>query len=298
MSNIKKKRILVTGAKGFIGSGLCGALREKGYEVVGIDKEDADIADFENVLKIFKKEKPEAVFHTAAVLPDRKNKFSLFFRVNVLGTLNILEACRLAGVKNFVYSSSMSVYGKDIKYLPVDEKHPTNPSDFYGLSKKMGEELVEFYAKQKRLSAIILRYSGVFGPGKKQGAVANFVENAALNKPLKIIENISWDIVYVGDIIKASIKALEIANGRRFEIINIGSGKEIDVKALAEKIIKITGSKSKIIMPNKSLPCFRFYFNINKAKRLLKFKPLAYDTSLEANVAEIKLDPKQTERHF
>jgi UDP-glucose 4-epimerase len=204
----------------------------------------------------------------------------------------------LCGVKTFIYSSTMGVYGKDLKYLPVDEKHPANASNPYGLSKRMGEELVEFYSKQYGLNAIILRYSGVFGLGKKQGAVVNFIQNAALNKPLKITENISWDIVYVGDIIKASIKALEIADKMKFEIINIGSGMEISAKALAEKIIKLTGSKSKIIMPNKNLPCYHFCFNINKAKRLLKFKPILHDTSLKANIAEVKLNSRKTEGCF
>ena len=294
MSNLKKK-VLVIGANGFIGSHLCDALNKKGYQVIGLyynsGKRNTDIRDFKSILKILKKHKPEAVFHTAAVLPGRKDNPFLFFEVNTKGTFNLLEACRLQGVKKFIYSSTMSVYGKDIEYLPIDEKHPTNVSDFYGLTKFLGEELVRFYAKNHNLNAIVLRYSGVYGPGKEQGAVANFIRNAKQNKPLKISNNICWDIIYIKDVVEANIKALEKADKLKFEIINIGSGKEININNLAEKIIKITGSKSNIVF-NKSLPCFHFYFNINKAKKLLKFKPCSYDTSLKANITEIELCSK------
>ena len=289
MSKSKKKKVLITGANGFIGSHLCEALNKKGYDVAHLGK--ADIRDFKEILKIFKKQKPYGVFHLAALLPPGEN--NAFFDVNVKGTFNLLEACRLCDVKRFIYSSSMSVYG-DAKYLPVDEKHPNNTSDFYGLSKLLGEELVKLYIKQYDLNAIILRYSGVYGPGKKQGAVANFIKNAKLDKPLTITHNISWDIIYIKDVVEANIMAFEKADKLRFEIINIGSGKEINIKDLAEKIIQITGSKSKIriLASHGSLAPRHFYFNINKAKRLLKFKPQSYDTSLKANIAKIELYSK------
>lgn len=286
MSNLKKK-VLVTGAKGFIGSHLCDALDKKGYNVVDLGK--ADIRDFKKILRIFKKEKPDTVFHLAALLPPGQNK--ALFDVNVKGTLNLLEACCLQGVKRFIYSSSMSVYG-DPLYLPVDEKHPINPQNFYDLSKWLGEELVKFYAKQYNLKVVVLRYSGVYGLGKDQGAVANFIKNAKINKPLRILNNINWDIIYVKDVVEANIKAFEKLDKIKFEVINIGTGKEINIKDLAEKIIKITGSKSKIICNKKSSAPWHFYFNINKAKRLLKFKPCPYDTALKTNLAEIKLSSK------
>lgn len=283
MSNSKKKKVLVTGANGFIGFHLCKSLAQEGYHVVDLGK--TDIRDFKEILRALKKHKPYGVFHLAALLPPGTN--SAFFDVNVKGTFNLLEACRLCNVKKFIYSSSMNVYGKDIKYLPVDEKHPINPYNFYGLTKFLGEELVKLY----NFDSVILRYSGVYGPGKEQGAVANFIRNAKLNKPLKILNNINWDIVYIKDVVQANIRAFEKADKIKFEIINIGAGKEINIRDLAEKIIRITGSKSKIIS-NKTSPCFRFYFNINKANKLLNFKPQSYDTSLKANIAEIELCSK------
>lgn len=301
-----EKKVLVTGATGFIGSHLCDALIERGYRVIGLSYGDekniehlkknrkfkivrGDITDFKEVSKILKNYKPEGIFHTAGVIPlGRKlaNPFS-FFEVNVKGTLNLLEACRLENIKRFIYSSSMSVYGEEIKYLPVDEKHPINPSNFYGLSKWQGEEFSTLYARKYNLKVIILRYVGVYGPRREEGVVATFTKNALSNKPLKILSNTSWDIIYVKDVVRANIRAFEKANKLKFQAINIGSGKAINIKDLAKRIIKITGSKSKIKF-NKVLPFFRFYFKVAKAKKLLGFKPLPPDKGLFQYIQEIK----------
>jgi len=288
MNSNKLKRVLVTGADGFIGSHLCGVLKKKGYEV--FDLEGADIRDPEAVLSVLKKCKPDGVFHLAAIINSENNNG--FFDVNSRGTLNLLEACKIAGVRNFIYSSTMMVYGKP-QYLPVDEKHPVYPETFYGLSKRIGERLVEFYSKNYNLNAVILRYSGVYGPGKKQGAVPNFIANALQGKPLEILEDINWDIVHVSDVAKANASALEEAQGLKFEIINIGSGKEIGIKELAKKIIGISKSKSKIIIPEQSLPPPHFYFNITKAEKLLNFNPILDDTALASDIAQARLNSKQ-----
>ncbi len=300
------KMVLVTGAAGFIGSHLCDILVKIGYKVVGLVFGDekrirhlrknkkfelvrGDITDFKRILKIFKEYKPEGVFHTAAVLPSEKendNPF-LFFEVNVKGTLNLLEACRLANIKRFICSSSMNVYGREIKYLPVDEDYPINPFNFYGLTKWQGEELAKFYAKKYNLNVIILRYAGVYGPRREEGVVAAFVKNALSDKPLKILSNISWDIIYVKDVVEANIRAFEKVNKLKFRIINIGKGQEINIKDLAKLVVEITGSKSKIEI-NRSLPSFHFCFNIAKAKKLLGFKPLSFSKGLDQYIQELK----------
>jgi UDP-glucose 4-epimerase len=300
------KIVLVTGANGFIGSHLCDTLIKKDYKVIGLVFGDekiikhfkenkkiklirGDLTDFKGILKIFKKYKPKGVFHTAAVLPssEEENNPFPFFEVNIKGTLNLLEACRLINTERFIYSSSMSIYGRKIKYLPIDEKHPISPFNFYGLSKWQGEELAKFYNRKYNINIIILRYAGVYGSRKEKGVVAKFIKNAIRNKPLRILTNTSWDIIYVKDVVKANIWAFEKANKLKFQIINIGSGKEINIKDLAKRIIEIVASKSKIKY-NKVLPSFRFYFNIAKAKKLLGFKPLPPDRGLFQYIREIK----------
>lgn len=304
--SLKGKKVLVTGAAGFIGSHLCELLLDKGYKVIGLDLKEGkraerlkknknfqiikgDIRNFEEVFKLFKKYKPKGIFHTAALIPQKITVDSplQFFEVNVKGTFNLLEACRLLSIKKFVYSSSMSVYGKEIKHLPVNEKQQANPADFYGLTKFGGEELCNFYAKKYNLDTVILRYSGVWGQGRENGAVADFIKNAFSNKPLEILSDTSWDIVYVKDVAVANVRAFERADDLKSKIINIGSGKEINIKELAKKIIYIIGSKSKIKL-SKTLPHFRFYLDISRAKKLLGLRSISFDKALVRYLKDIK----------
>jgi len=302
-----RERVLVTGSAGFIGSHLCQALVENGFETFGLYHQNkkkvkylekrknfrlikGEINDFKNILQIFEKVRPQGVFHAAAlhspVLID--NPFP-FFRANVQGTLNLLEACRLQKIKRFIYSSSMSVYGKNIKSLPVTEKHLVNPHDFYSLTKYLGEELCKFYSKKYNLNIIMLRYVGVYGPRREWGAVANFVNNAVNNKILRILNNINWDIIYVKDVAKANINAFKKAEELKFQIINIGSGKQINIKELGRRIIKISKSRSELRFSKKlpSTPTSCFYYDIAKAKKLLNFKPTLLERGLKEYIEEI-----------
>lgn len=292
---LKTINVLVTGATGFVGSHLCKSLMESGLMVYGtylngkpvrkhknFKAVKLDITDEESVMKSVKNIKPVAIFHTAAYLPNPNTTAESFFSNNVKGTFNLLEACRVSNVSTFIQSSSMSVYGTDISYLPVDEKHPLNTYDFYSLSKKLSDDLCLFYAKNHNLNAVVLRYSGVFGPGKESGAVYSFFKNALVEKPLTIGTNINWDIVDVEDVVRANFISFKKADKLRGQMINIGSGKEINILDLAKKIIKLTKSKSKIEIATlfKKKP-YRFYYNIGKARRLLGFKPGNLDASLK-----------------
>lgn len=302
----KEEKVLVTGSSGFVGSHLCELLIKNGYKVIGLsfhekqkieglkrDKNfqpvECDIRNFDNVFKILKEYKPEGIFHTAAVLPskDKDNIPFNFFEVNAIGTLNLLQACRLLNIKKFIYSSSTSIYGRNPKCLKADEKYPGNPSDFYELTKLAGENFCKLYSQKYDIKTMILRYAGVFGPGRRQGAIAVFIKNALLNKPLHILGNTSWNMVYVKDIAKANILAFEKLDKLNFEIINIANDGEIHIKDLAQKIIKISGSKSKIKI-NKFSASFCLSCSNSKAKKILKFKPLSMEQALAEYIEEMK----------
>jgi len=301
----KEKKVLVTGASGFVGSYLCEELLERGYNVVGLvygEKKnvahlannknfkiiEGDITDFKKIFKILKNSNPKVIFHTAALIPNgpKENPCTLF-KVNVVGTVNLLESCRILGIKNIIYSSSMSVYGKDLKRLPAKEDSNPIPSTFYGLSKWSGEECANIYSNIYKLNVIILRYTGIYGLGKNEGAVYNFFKTAISNKPLEILSDTSWDIVYVKDVVLANIKAYKSIKKIKSETINIGSGEEINIKYLARKIIKISGSKS-VIKIKKTLPHLHFYADINKAKRLLGFKATRLNAGLKDYFQKLK----------
>lgn len=304
MKKNKFKNILVTGAAGFIGSHLCDCLLERGHKVIGLvygeeknikhlknnknfKKVRCDISDFKKLIKIFKKHKPELIFHTAAFIPkSEKEDYYKIFKTNVIGTINILEAAHLENIGRIIYSSSMSAYGGNVKKLPVTEIHPTNPDNFYGLSKWQAEEISRFYNREHKIKIVILRYSGVFGPRRKDGAFAKFIFNALNNKPLEILGDIKWDVVFVKDVVLANILAMEKIDDLGFETFNIGHGKEIDIKELAKKIIKITNSKSKIKIKNNNNN-YRFYYDISKAKKMLNFNPLSLDSGLREYFKEI-----------
>lgn len=302
-----KKIALVTGAAGFIGSHLCDALIQKKYGVVGLvfgnkdnikhlkknenfNAVECDITNFKEVSEVFRAYRPQCVFHAAAIISQEKNDNPFpFFETNVKGALNLLEACRIWNVGKFIYSSSMSVYGKNIEYLPVDERHPVSPDDFYGFSKLQAEGLCGFYARKYKIKTAILRYAGVYGPRRPSGAVANFIRSALDGKPLKITDNIRWDVVYVKDVAAANLSAFEESDRMEgdFEIINIGGGKILDIKDAAREIIKISGSRSKVEF-NESPVSFEFYQDIAKAKKLLDFHPRSFSEGLEDYIKVLK----------
>ncbi len=300
----KIKTVVVTGSNGFVGIRLSEFLLTKGLRVVGLvfsqrrhplEKKknfisaSADIREPARLNAIFKKFSPEAVFHTAALLPKpgRTTTPHDFFRTNVLGTLNVLEAARQNKVATVIHSSSMAVYGNDIKYLPVDEKHPCSPADFYGLSKLQAEEISEWYARTHKIHTIILRYSGIFGPGRRDGAVATFVARALRDKLLKIESDITWDIISVDDVIRANFLAWQKASRLKFEKLNIGAGEGTPISELAEIVIKLTGSCSVAKVRAKGLP-FCFFYDITKAKELLGFTPLPLMVGIKQFLANLK----------
>jgi len=313
ISNKNRISLLVTGAGGFIGSNLCRELLKRDYNVIGLyhTRKDRlsgltsnkhfrmikiDLSDYNAILKITKKLDIHTVFHTAAFNPC-KHVDSVFpyFNSNTLATLNLLEACRISGIGRIVYSSSMSLYGNNIQYLPVDEKHPTSPDTLYSLTKFQGEELCRLYANQFGMKIYSLRYSGVYGPGRDWGAIALFISQALKNKPIKVLSNIEWDIIHVKDVVKCNYLAFKNFDKIRFEIINVGVSKKINIRDIAKFVIQKLHSKSQLDLCSYPVSVsFKFYYNINKANRVLNFHP----TKIEDGLSEyIEYEKKRLEKN-
>ncbi len=291
-------RVLVTGASGFIGSYTCEQLTKEGYQVTGLVRKkdkapvtkgisifEGDITDPVSMDLLFKTQKIDVVFHLAAYIDTSDNMPDKHFLNNVIGTLNILKSCTKYGTKQIIYTSTMNVYGNPM-YLPVDEKHATNPNNFYGLSKLIGELICKFYAENMGCKVIVLRYSGIYGPRRKSGAVYNFVRAARENKTIRIDSDMEWDILSVYDVLRANTAALKILDNTSFETINVGYGKAIKIQELARKIISLCGSSSKVEGP-KQKEKTTFFYDIAKAGRLLNFKPIDINDSLEQYTKEV-----------
>lgn len=159
-------KILITGGAGYIGSHAVKLFLEKGLEVVSFDNLSrgfsepmeilkkygklesvkGDLRNKEDISKVFKENKIDAVAHFAALcsVNESMEQPELYFENNVLGSLNLFEAMREAGVKNIIFSSTCATYG-ETEYLPVDEKHPQNPANPYGESKLLTERMLRWY---------------------------------------------------------------------------------------------------------------------------------------------------------
>ncbi len=258
--------ILVTGGAGFIGSNIADAYVEAGHDVLVIDDlssgkwDNAPAAarfvlcdiDSETAVEAIRTFRPEVVNHHAAQINVRASVADPGFdaQVNILGTIRLLEACRQNGVRKFLFASSGGAgYGEQLRF-PADENHPTWPVSPYGAAKIAAELYLNFYRVQYGLDYTALRYSNVYGPRQdphgEAGVVAIFCER--LLKGQTAIVNgdgeQTRDYVYVGDVVRANIAALEKGGGRS---INIGTGIETSVNTIFRTLRNLSGSSQEEI---------------------------------------------------
>ena len=254
--------ILVTGGAGFIASHIADRYIKMGHKVVILDNlvsgnldnvpEDAtfiegDISDKQLVPKILMDHQIVVINHHAAQMDVRKSVEDPAFdaTVNILGTLNLLESARKAGVRKIVFASTGgAIYGKQDTF-PADESHATNPVSPYGISKLASEKYIHYYHVQFGLSYFILRYANVYGPRQnphgEAGVVAIFCGKIIKGEQVTINGDglQSRDYVYVDDVVEANAKALEHEGNM---LCNIGTGVETDVVQLFEHLAAAAGS--------------------------------------------------------
>ena len=252
-------KFAVTGGAGFIGSHLVKKLISENHQVIVIDnfhtgKEEnlkqiikcieiqkTDIRDFDQLKKTLKK--VDGVFHKAALttVPESFIKPEEYNDVNVVGTDNVFKIAKEYNLK-VVYASSSSVYGNTEK-IPIKEDFPRNPINPYGKTKLDDEYLAEKYSSEN-LDVIGLRYFNVYGIGQTgsyAGVITQFLNRLKENKP-PIINgegNQIRDFVYVKDVAQANLVAMKSNVKKGF--FNIGSGKTISIKKLAEIMIDLSG---------------------------------------------------------
>jgi len=279
-----KRRVLVTGAGGFIGSWLTLGLLERGAEVVLLTKAKADITDFSKTKKVFKRYRPDTCFHLAGqpiVAIANESPFPTF-NSNIKGTWNILEASRQAGVKRLVIASADKVYGEQSK-LPYTEEMPLSAVHPYGASKICAELLGRTYMNTYGLPVGILRASNTYGGGDLNfSRIIPGAIRSALNNQDPVIRGDGSslrDFIYIADIVNAYLILAESLHKENVggEAFNFSSGRPVSILELVKMIIRISGRKGlKPRIIGKSSPkneISRQYLSIGKAARVLGWRP-------------------------
>ena len=305
------KKILITGAAGFIGSNLIRVLLKKtDYQICGID-------NFDNFYPRIIKEKnleefiphPNFQFHEGDIrnisfLNSLAEKFDFIIHlaakagvrpsilnpvecqeVNVMGTLNLLEYARTNSINKFIFASSSSVYGVNTN-IPWKETENLLPISPYASSKLSCEMLGHVYSKLYGIQFIALRFFTVHGPGQRPDlAIHKFFDLIVKQKPIPFYGNGDTfrDYTYIDDIIGGIIGAFSY-DKTEFEIFNLGNNQTISLKELVNNIEDITGIKAVInYLPEQLGDVPRTFANIKKAKEKLNYNP---HTSLEHGLKE------------
>lgn len=258
-------KLLILGGAGFIGSHLVDALLEQGEEVHVVD--DLSTGKLENLnpaASFYKMDicdsgfgdlicsiRPEVVFHLAAQVSVPRSVHNPYedARVNVLGTVNLLDACVKAGVKRVVFSSSAAVYGMP-QYLPINEAHPLQTISPYGASKAAAEEYLRLYQRMYGINYVILRYANVYGPRQdaegEGGVVSIFDRRLASRDALTIFGSgeQTRDFIYVKDVVRANLAAATCSPNLT---INVSTGEATSINQLAQMMISTANTPVEVI---------------------------------------------------
>ena len=255
---IAGRRFLVTGGSGFIGSHVVDALIElEPARVVVFDQEprvdnleralasrrveivEGDVAVREDVAQTT--DEIDGVFHLA-VLPLAACEANprACLEANVVGSFNVFECARAAGVEKVVFSSASSVYGDTNETM--DESHPLHARTMYGASKIAGEYFLRALGEAGRLDYVILRYMNVYGPRQASGLIPSVLARIRSGQPPVIVGDgtQSFDFVHVADVAAANVRAMASSVSR--EVFNVGSGTEATVREVVEGLLRLTGS--------------------------------------------------------
>ena len=250
---VNTMKVLLTGGAGFIGSHITEELIKEDYEVVILDSlvtgqehnipagarfYHIDICG--NLDPIFLAEKPDYVIHQAAQVSVSNSLIhpKLDGESNIIGTINLLNACVRHQTKKFIFASTAALYGNP-KYLSIDEEHPVSPISFYGLSKLNAESYIKLFSDLYGLSYTILRYSNVYGMRQdtkgEAGVVAIFIERAITGQSLNIYGDgfQTRDFVFVKDVAKANAAAILYGDN---EIINISNNTQTSIKDIVNEL--------------------------------------------------------------
>lgn len=295
MLRLKNKSAVIFGGSGFVGHHLASRLLDEGVFVTVADiakpsKMDKRIKFVkinikkEGSLKKILQNKDYA-FNLAAALPfkeDYDDYLKESIEVNVKGAVNIAKACKEAGVKKLVFASGYVVYGVP-RYLPLDEKHPTEPEDIYGVSKLAAEKYLQVLAQMPPpLNLVLLRMASIYGPGQtSRGLIPNLFRASLNNIAVTIFAQGKErrDYIFIDDAISVLILSLKQGvNG----VFNIGSGESVSARRIKEIIEGLAGRKIKACHNRAKGKIPDIVLSVARAKKYLGYKP---KVSIKAGLA-------------
>jgi UDP-glucuronate 4-epimerase len=308
------KNILITGGAGFIGSHLVDhLLMEGGWQITVVDDfndfydpeikranvrerlanpdfrlVEADIRNYEALSRSFDNTRFDCIVHLAAragVRPSLKEP-RLYVETNINGTVNLLELSRAHGVKQFVFGSSSSVYGLNSK-VPFSEDDPIfNPISPYAATKAAGELICHSYAHLYDMRIICLRFFTVYGARQRPDlAIHKFAKLISAGQPIPMFGDGTTrrDYTYIDDII-AGVRAAIDYNQSKYEVINLGESRTVELRELISLLEKELGRHAQIDrQPPQPGDVPQTFADIAKARRLLGYDP---QTQIEAGIGE------------
>jgi UDP-glucuronate 4-epimerase len=293
---------LITGGAGFIGSNLAAALRERGEDVVlldnfndyydpalkranaarfagdsGVTVIEGDVRNAALVDQVVRERGIRHIAHLAAMAGVRNSveEAALYFEVNVMGSLNLIEAARKHGVEQFVQASTSSVYGSTTRIPFVEDDAADRPLAPYPASKRAAELLGHSHHHLFGLNVTCLRFFNVYGPNGRPDMMPLKVMRALReNQPIKLFNggNISRDWTYIDDIVRGIVAALDRPLG--YEVINLGCGAPISMTEFVDVLEELSGKTAqRISVPTPPSDPPITYCDNSRARRLLDFVP-------------------------
>lgn len=315
--SLSGKRVLVTGAGGFIGSHLTEELVRSGAAVSAFVKYNSrndwglieelpaeirreieiiagDLKDADAVRRACTDK--QIVFHLGALIAIPYSYLNPRDHVetNVLGSLNIMTASRDAGVERVVHTSTSEVYGT-ARYTPIDENHPLQGQSPYSASKIAADKVAESFHLSYELPVSTVRPFNTYGPRQSARAVIPTIISQALTRPQVRLGSLTpeRDLLFVKDTVRGFLMAAE-NDGTIGETINLGSGKKISIGELADRIIALIGKECEIVQEESRVrpdasEVMVLMADTGKAKKILGWEPLHdLDSGLKATIEYVR----------
>jgi UDP-glucose 4-epimerase len=314
-------KILVTGGAGFIGSHVTEELVQRGHQVVVLDDLSGgfvdnvvdgaqfvlgSITDHEAINQLFEKQRFDYVFHLAAYAAEGLSHFIKRFNYNnnLIGSVNLINAAVNTGVKCFVFTSSIAVYGASPE-LPMNEETPAHPEDPYGIAKLAIEQELQACKRMFDLDYIIFRPHNVYGErqnigDKYRNVVGIFMNQILQGKPMTIFGDGTQTraFSYIADVAPVIARSIELPAARN-EIFNIGSGQPYSVNEMALTVARAMGVQPDILHLDARNEVWNAYSSHAKVKRVFgDYEPWTLEDGVQRMAAWVKQHGARQSQEF